>query len=156
MSRRTHRPRTGPAAALALSLAAILFCLVAGEIAVRLLLPSASLWRYPNLATLRVQFNPVMLPHMKYDSLLGHEPVPGSEGSVFGAPVSYTADGMRRNGPQPSPSGPPVVLAVGDSFTEGWGRDDEATWRAHLESDTGWRVLNAGVRGYGLDQIVLR
>ena len=147
---------TGPAVALALSSAAILFCLVVGEIAARLLLPSASLWRYPNLTTLRAQYNPVVSPHIRYDGELGHEPVPSSEGWLFGAPVSYTADGIRRNGLLPSPSGPPVVLAVGDSTTEGWGVGNDGTWPAQLERDTGWRVLNAGVRAYGLDQIVLR
>ena len=39
---------------------------------------------------------------------------------------------------------------------EGWAVGDDETWPAHLERDTGWRVLNAGVRGYGLDQMVLR
>ena len=48
------------------------------------------------------------------------------------------------------------ILAVGDSYTEGWEVDDANTWPAHLERMTGRPVLNAGVGGYGTDQIVLR
>lgn len=48
------------------------------------------------------------------------------------------------------------ILAVGDSFTEGWEVDDDETWPAYLEKATGKAVVNAGVGGYGTDQIVLR
>jgi hypothetical protein len=50
-----------------------------------------------------------------------------------------------------------AILAVGDSFTDGWDdvRNDE-TWPAHLERLTGTPVLNGGVGGYATDQIVLR
>jgi hypothetical protein len=48
------------------------------------------------------------------------------------------------------------ILAVGDSFTEGWEVDDAESWPAHLEKRTGIPVLNAGVSAYGTDQIVLR
>src|SRR5205807_23429 len=47
-------------------------------------------------------------------------------------------------------------VAVDNSFTERNAVADDETWPAHLERDPGWRVLNAGVRGYGLDQMVLR
>jgi hypothetical protein len=47
-------------------------------------------------------------------------------------------------------------MAFGDSMTEGFAVGNDETWPAHLERLTGRRVLNAGVRGYGLDQIVLR
>lgn len=41
-------------------------------------------------------------------------------------------------------------------MTEGTAVGNDETWPADLERLTGRRVLNAGVRGYGLDQIVLR
>lgn len=41
-------------------------------------------------------------------------------------------------------------------MTEGYGVGNDETWPAHLERLTGRPVLNAGVRGYGLDQMVLR
>ena len=53
-----------------------------------------------------------------------------------------------------SPGAP--ILAVGDSFTYGDEVNDGQTWPAQLQLLTGRRVLNAGVSGYGFDQIVLR
>jgi hypothetical protein len=49
-----------------------------------------------------------------------------------------------------------AVLAVGDSFTEGWEVDDDASWPAVLETSTGVPVVNAGVGGYATDQVVMR
>lgn len=50
-----------------------------------------------------------------------------------------------------------AILAVGDSFTEGWDDvRDEETWPAQLERLTGTPVVNGGVGGYGTDQIILR
>lgn len=48
------------------------------------------------------------------------------------------------------------MLAVGDSFTEGWEVKDHESWPAMLEQMTRVPVVNAGVGGYGTDQIVLR
>jgi len=48
------------------------------------------------------------------------------------------------------------VLAVGDSFTAGSDVVDKETWPAHLERLLGVPVVNAGVGGYGTDQIILR
>ncbi len=55
-----------------------------------------------------------------------------------------------------APATGPMIMAFGDSFTEGYAAGNDETWPANLERMTGRRVLNAGVRGYGLDQIVLR
>ena len=50
-----------------------------------------------------------------------------------------------------------AILAVGDSFTEGFDVvDDAGTWPAQLEKMTGTPVVNAGVAGYASDQIILR
>jgi len=49
-----------------------------------------------------------------------------------------------------------AVLAVGDSFTEGWEVEGEKSWPAVLEGMTGVPVVNAGIGGYGTDQIILR
>jgi hypothetical protein len=48
------------------------------------------------------------------------------------------------------------ILAVGDSFTQGWEVDDDETWPSYLEKLSGVPVVNAGVGGYGTDQIILR
>jgi len=49
-----------------------------------------------------------------------------------------------------------AVLAVGDSFTEGWEVSGEESWPAMLEKMTGVPVVNAGIGGYATDQIILR
>ena len=49
-----------------------------------------------------------------------------------------------------------AVLAVGDSFTEGWEVKDSESWPAQLEKRIGMPVVNAGVGAYGTDQIILR
>ncbi len=49
-----------------------------------------------------------------------------------------------------------AILAVGDSFTEGWDVDNDESWPAYLEDLLGTPVINGGVFGYGTDQIVLR
>ena len=62
--------------------------------------------------------------------------------------------GLRGNGTAPIDGAP--ILAVGDSFTFGDEVKDNETWPAELQRLTGHPVLNAGVSGYGFDQIVLR
>jgi lysophospholipase L1-like esterase len=90
--------------------------------------------------------------HSRYlhDDWLGYVPRPG-----YAAPgITIDADGLRRSG-DPSVASAPI-LAVGDSFTFGDEVDDGQTWPAALALVSGRRVLNAGVSGYGFDQIVLR
>lgn len=91
-----------------------------------------------------------------YDPLLGYVPQPGYSGkqNVWQAQVTITPDGVRSNGAEPPPGTP--VVAVGDSFTFGDEVSDEATWPAGLERRLGRPVVNGGVFGYGLDQMVLR
>ncbi len=78
---------------------------------------------------------------LKYDAELGFVP----------------AQGYR---PTPAPAGvalaEPPILVVGDSYAHGDEVSDEETWAALLQSLTLRRTVNAGVSGYGLDQIVLR
>lgn len=63
--------------------------------------------------------------------------------------------GIRRNGEETTlRTG--HILAVGDSFTEGWEVDDDDSWPAYLELKSGIPVINGGVGGYGTDQIILR
>ena len=75
-------------------------------------------------------------------------------GNVWGRTVTIDADGLRENG-RARPSGTPI-LVLGDSFTFGDEVDDADTWPAQLEARLGRPVLNGGVFGYGLDQMVLR
>lgn len=87
-----------------------------------------------------------------HDAELGWVPRPGASAED----VHIGAEGLRLNGDAPARRSPPLILAVGDSFTFGNQVRDHETWPAQLETLTSYPVLNGGVSGYGLDQIVLR
>jgi lysophospholipase L1-like esterase len=83
------------------------------------------------------------------DPTLGYVPRPN-----YSAPgLTFDASGFRRSSDR---SDLGTILAVGDSFTSGEEVGDGQTWPAHLQGLLNRRVMNAGVSGYGLDQIVLR
>jgi hypothetical protein len=92
----------------------------------------------------------------EYDPLLGYAPRRGARGTdnVWHLQVTIDAAGLRENG-RPRPVGRPI-LALGDSFTFGDEVADRDTWPAQLEQLVGRPVLNGGVFGYGVDQMVLR
>ena len=181
MIARSAGRRPSPWGGLALLAATVVLCLLAAEAVSRLVDPAASLWRWPNLAVAA----PMPAPgeaQFAYHPTLGWAPVPGSSGTMLGRPLSFTAQatrahnrdrqppgGLSTGGPSTGlptgdlPTGPSTdsstgapIIAFGDSMTEGFGVGDDETWPAHLERLTGRPVLNAGVRGYGLDQMVLR
>jgi hypothetical protein len=86
------------------------------------------------------------------DPVLGWTLVPGYRTESFNT-IDY---GIRRNFDETSVRNG-AVLAVGDSFTEGYDEvDDAGTWPAYLEKLTGTPVVNGGVAGYATDQIILR
>ena len=139
-----------------LVLASLVFFFVASEFFLRAFLGGGSLWRYPNYIELAFVPDPEHAAQMRYDPLLGYEPVPNYRGTLVKKPISFDARGFREhdlNGPAPSG---PTILAIGDSFTEGYLVGNDETWPANLQRVTGRPVLNAGVRSYGIDQIVLR
>lgn len=140
---------------VALSAATIVLCLLAGELVTRLLDPGASLWRWPNRAVAAPMPSPGEA-QFAYDPTLGWAPIPGSSGTMLGKPLSFSAAGTREQNRDRPPASSRLIIAFGDSMTEGFAVGNDETWPAHLERLAGRRVLNAGVRGYGLDQIVLR
>src|SRR5262245_30306251 len=88
-----------------------------------------------------------------HDDRLGYVPRPNH----VEPGLTIDSAGLRMTGPV-GVSGPslPPILAVGDSFTFGEDVSDPEIWPSTLQGRTGRRVLNGGVSGYGLDQIVLR
>ncbi len=140
---------------LALTAVTLVLCLLAGEFISRLSDPGASRWQWRGHAVEAREPAPGEA-QFAYDPTLGWAPIPGSSGTMLGKPLSFTAEGTReqnRDGPRATG---PAIIAFGDSMTEGYGVGNDETWPAHLERLTGRRVLNAGVRGYGLDQMVQR
>lgn len=95
---------------------------------------------------------------LMHDRELGYAPKPGFRGRGAGGwPVSIDADGLRCSGKSADNAVEArAILAVGDSYTFGEEVGDAETWPAQLQRLSGRRVLNGGVSGYGLDQIVLR
>lgn len=88
---------------------------------------------------------------VQYHPMLGWTPTPH-----FASDKYNTLDyGIRQNGLAESDLPTGAILAVGDSFTAGSEVNDNQSWPAILQRRLGRRVLNAGVGGYGVDQIVL-
>ena len=98
--------------------------------------------------------------HIAFNRLGGHADVDPTFGwslkPNFSSPGHNTLQhGIRRNGTE-TEIRTGHVLAVGDSFTEGWEVEDRESWPAHLEAMTGTPIVNAGTGGYGTDQILMR
>jgi lysophospholipase L1-like esterase len=153
--RRTHRLDVG--LNLALILVSLLVALLAAEIGLRLRKGVTNLWDTRNLVADPARV-PGLYQPMVVDPLLGYAPRPGYRGSDKGKTVSFDKNGLRVHGSSDRPSKltDPPVLAVGDSYVMGVEVADDDTWPARLEERLDHRVLNAGVRGYGIDQSVLR
>ncbi len=144
-----------------LVVASLVVGLLAGEIGLRLSHDNVSLWRWPNFIAEAAKPDPTaVLDVVRHDAELGWEPRPGAVDAVYRRRIDFSFEGFRIARPQnarpPESSKKAPILAVGDSFTEGWGLEADQPWPARLEAETGRTVINAGVRGYGLDQIVLR
>ena len=136
--------------------ASLALCFAALELLLRA--TSGNLFAWPNyvLQSREVLTGFQTLQYLP-DDTLGYVPRPGyATPKGYDAPdIRFDAEGFRINGDTPAPAGPPI-LAVGDSYTYGEEVNNAETWPALLQGLTGARVLNAGVAGYGFDQIVLR
>lgn len=156
--RRTGRRSRETLIGAALVCCSLLACVVALEAASRIVAQRASLWRYPNYITAYRTALGSGAP-TQFDDRLGWVPRAGYKGTDHQEAVMYTvsADSLRlHNYDRPAPPEDGTILAVGDSYTEGGEVADNASWPAQLERLTGKRVLNGGVGGYGIDQVVLR
>lgn len=139
---------------VALVVGSIFFTLVVLELGCRLWRGPSWLIHWPNIArqTLEVTRDWPVCSHVQ-DPHLGWTANPGFKSASFNvSPDGYRITGML----PPGAESRPALLVTGDSFTEGDEVDDADTWPALLQALLGRRIINAGVSGFGLDQIVLR
>lgn len=143
------RPRGRRLANLALALVSLLATVLAVEIGYRLVagLPLLDLTNWRGDHTVILESGDLPKP----DPVLGWVSRPD-----YRSPHHNTlAHGIRRNFDE-AEIRTGQILAVGDSFTEGWEVRDGESWPAYLEKRVQQAVVNGGVGGYGTDQIVLR
>jgi len=134
----------------ALAVAAVAVGLIALELACRLWQGPRWLVHWSNPAAEPPQLRDDRSLYV-HDAELGYVPRAGAATATF----TVDADGFRRTATLAvAPSRP--VLAMGDSFTEGYEVGDDESWPAYLQRLLERRVLNAGVSGYSLAQIKLR
>lgn len=143
----------------AISVATVLLCLLGLEFGGRAISARAQIDEFPNFIDAYRTALGSRSTH-DFDPDLGYVPQAGYRGDAHFEGVMITIDGETLRTPgegvaRPS-AGPDTILAVGDSFVFGAEVPDGSSWPAHLERLAGRRVLNGGVGGYGLDQIVLR
>jgi hypothetical protein len=97
----------------------------------------------------------------RYDELLGWSHRPGASGvhrhPDFAARVAISSQGLRdRVYPEARVAGLCRMLVVGDSFTWGFGVQQDEIWHERIEArHPDWEILNAGVAGYATDQELL-
>jgi hypothetical protein len=97
----------------------------------------------------------------RLDNELGYAPTEGFDSLILqkgweAKKVTIDKRGIRSNDNTAAPSKPDKILAVGDSFTFGGQVANSETWPSCLERETGMRVDNGGVFGYGTAQALKR
>ena len=144
---------------LGLVMASLLVTFLGAELAVRTFGSDDRRWEFGNFVT-GPSVTEGRWRTMQPDKLLGYVPRPGYSGTDHGGRALLTFDehGLRvhrRDAPPPAQETPPV-LVVGNSYAMGEEVADDQTFPAHLQTILDRRVLNGGVLGYGIDQMVLR
>lgn len=141
-------------ASLALLLASVLFGLVCLEGAARLI-GGEPLLATDNFVARTLNFLTVN-PAATYDPQVGWVQLSDMRMGVGEGTFTTGEFGARMPTPEIKPLAHHAVLAVGDSFTAGSEVGDGGSWPAQLQGMIGKDVVNAGVGGYGVDQMVLR
>ncbi|MHC5212664.1 MAG: SGNH/GDSL hydrolase family protein [Planctomycetota bacterium] len=114
-------------------------------------------WR----ATRTAHFGPTTNPsYVLHDPLLGWRYRPGARvrhvTDEFDVAVAVNAQGFRDAAfPAADGADHPLIVALGDSQTFGWGVEVERAFPVRLGRALDVRVLNMGVSGYGTDQQLL-
>lgn len=72
--------------------------------------------------------------------------------------IIMNSEGLRslREYQEAVPAGKTRIMAIGDSFVMGFGVENQEAFPAVMEQEHGdWEVMNFGVAGYGLDQMLM-
>jgi hypothetical protein len=149
---RSWRFVCGLAAPTALLLVSFAVCMLALEIGVRV-------WDgVPILSVQNFVARPLDQVHghgiVDYDPRVGWVQTPNAERPDIKMTTGEYGIRMSSAKIQPVPRG--AILVVGDSFGAGAEVTDADSWPTQLEQMLGMNVVNAGVGGYGLDQVILR
>ncbi len=129
----------------------VLFSLAVLELGLRARLGLGHLLDWSNAFAPSRQRDDPSTYYIIHHPVQGFVPRPG-----YASPaINHDADGFRVTPGTPKWTDK-TVLAVGDSFTFGADVADRETWPTYLQADVGRRIVNGGVPGYGLDQMVLQ
>jgi hypothetical protein len=95
--------------------------------------------------------------HTRYDPEIGWVNVPGARViNMYGPGRNLTINALGSRGGAVGPEAPHGrirIVCSGDSFTLGYGVDDEETWSRQLSQlDERMETVNLGQGGYGIDQ----
>lgn len=85
----------------------------------------------------------------QFDEELGYTMRPGScvfSNTEFSTTINVNSLGLRDH---EESLGGPEVIALGDSFTTGWGVEDDESYPNQIEQLSGMKILNAGIATYG-------
>ena len=139
---------------LALAAASLLAALALCELTVRLM-DSVPVWSAQNFARHPPSFLS-FVPAAEFDPVLGWRQKANLGPELFSRAGLVTGEhGARMNAREIRPLPQGAILAVGDSFTAGSDVAEHETYPAQLETLLGRPVINAGVGGYGTDQMIL-
>ncbi len=99
--------------------------------------------------------------HSRYDPLLGWTNLPNFFApDLYGPGIHFRTNSQSFRGdrdfPSAVPEGKTRIVCSGDSFTLGYGVDNDHAWCQILSSlEPGLETVNMGQGGYGLDQVYL-
>jgi hypothetical protein len=142
---------------ICLFLLSLLLIFLIGEFALRIYHSAVFEWK--NFLEETLDLNRSAYPST-YDPILGWIPKDNFSGTdnVWGTQVTTGENGIRLNDNNMKEivNTDSIILTIGNSFTFGDEVSNHETWPSYLEKLLGWKVLNGGVFGYGLDQMFIR
>ncbi|MBI2435502.1 MAG: SGNH/GDSL hydrolase family protein, partial [Candidatus Hydrogenedentes bacterium] len=127
----------------------VITTLVLVEVGVRVAFPV----RFTPTGLGRIHPENIWAPEPGFDAVVSFAPAPNETGAFR---VTLNSLGIRAEEPQPKLPGEYRILFAGDSYTMGWGLEEEKTYAVLTEIELRRRfpehkirIINAGIAGYG-------